>query len=234
MKRYLITEESSALVADKVNKPPTKMATNILLASGILSSLLYVIMNIVTPMLYKGYSPISQTVSELSAIGAPSRVEWIVLGMIYSLLLSGFGIGIWASAAGNQKFRLVGILFFAFGIVDMFWPPMHQRTALAAGQGSITDTMHIIFSFMWVVFVFVVVAVGSTAFGRSFRIYSLLTLLMVLFFGVLTGIQAPRIQANLDTPWIGVYERIDIGIFLLWVSTFSVILLRHNKTSPRI
>ena len=43
-----------------------------LLLCGILSSLLYVAMNVLIPMQFEGYSVVSQTVSELSAIGASS------------------------------------------------------------------------------------------------------------------------------------------------------------------
>ena len=44
-----------------------------LLVCGILSSLLYVAMTIFVAMQWEGYSSISQTISELSAIGAPTR-----------------------------------------------------------------------------------------------------------------------------------------------------------------
>jgi hypothetical protein len=49
------------------------MARKALLVCGILSSLLYVVMNVFVPMQWQGYSSASQTVSELSAIGAPTR-----------------------------------------------------------------------------------------------------------------------------------------------------------------
>ena len=39
---------------------------------GVVSSLLYVTMNIVTTLVWREYSSASQTVSELSAIGAPT------------------------------------------------------------------------------------------------------------------------------------------------------------------
>jgi hypothetical protein len=44
-----------------------------LLVCGILSSLLYAAMLVVVPIQDASYSSISQTVSELSAIGAPTR-----------------------------------------------------------------------------------------------------------------------------------------------------------------
>jgi drug/metabolite transporter (DMT)-like permease len=46
------------------------MARKILLVCGILSSLLYVAMNVIAAMLYEGYNSTSQMVSELSATGA--------------------------------------------------------------------------------------------------------------------------------------------------------------------
>ena len=49
------------------------MARKVLLGCGILSSLLYVAANIVGFRRWTDYSLTSQTVSELSAIGAPSR-----------------------------------------------------------------------------------------------------------------------------------------------------------------
>jgi hypothetical protein len=52
----------------------------VLLACGILSSLLYAAMNVFVPMLWDGYTMASQTVSELSAIGAPTRTLWVRLG----------------------------------------------------------------------------------------------------------------------------------------------------------
>ena len=61
------------------------MARKILLSCGILSSLLYIAMNIFVPMLYEGYNMGSQTVSELSAIDTPTRPLWIVLAIIYAL-----------------------------------------------------------------------------------------------------------------------------------------------------
>jgi hypothetical protein len=42
----------------------------------------------------------------------------------------------------------------------------------------------------------------------------------------LTGMDGPRIAANLPTPWVGVWERICIGVFMLWVVVLAVALLR--------
>ena len=47
------------------------------LICGILSSLLYAGMTVFIAMQWEGYSSASQTVSELSAIGAPTRSLWL-------------------------------------------------------------------------------------------------------------------------------------------------------------
>ena len=49
--------------------------------------------------------------------------------------------------------------------------------------------------------------------------------------GGLTFRDAPRIGANLPTPWIGVWERINLGVFLLWVVMLAVALWRVDNTA---
>jgi hypothetical protein len=44
---------------------------------------------------------------------------------------------------------------------------------------------------------------GAAAFGRRFRLYSIVTLVILVVFGVLTFRDAPGVGANLPTPWIG-------------------------------
>jgi hypothetical protein len=60
------------------------MTRKILLVCGVLSSVLYVAMNVFVAMQWAGYSSASQTVSELSAIGAPTRPLWVPLGLVYT------------------------------------------------------------------------------------------------------------------------------------------------------
>jgi hypothetical protein len=48
-------------------------------------------------------------------------------------------------------------------------------------------------------------------------------------FGALTGVDAPKVEANLPTAYAGVWERINIGVFLLWVAVLSTMLLRKKK-----
>jgi hypothetical protein len=59
------------------------------------------------------------------------------------------------------------------------------------------------------------------------------TIVIFVVFGTLTGIDGPRIAANLPTPWVGVWERINIGAFLAWVVVLAVALLRRQRMAAR-
>ena len=204
------------------------MLNRALLSCGILASLLYVAMNIVCAFLYDGYSSFSQTVSEFSAVDAPTRPLWFPLGIIYALFVALFGLGIWNSSSGNRALRIVGILLFVNGFISLFWPPMHQREVIAAGGGTMTDTMHIVFSFVTVFLMMLAIGFSGAAFGKKFRVYSIVTLIILFFFGGLTGMQSPALEANLPTPWMGVWERICIGAFLVWMTVLAVVQLREG------
>lgn len=204
-----------------------------LLACGILSTLLYAAMLVVVPMRWAGYSSVSQTVSELSAIGAPTRPLWEWPGAGYTLLVALFGCGVLASAGRGRALRVVGGALTVHGVIGLFWPPMHLR----GSAHTLTDTLHIVFTMVTVVLIMLAIGAGAAAFGKRFRAYSIASLVALVVFGALTGMDAPRIAANLPTPWVGVWERIDIGVFLLWVGVLSAALLRptdpRQRRSPR-
>ncbi|MFL5386882.1 MAG: DUF998 domain-containing protein [Longimicrobiaceae bacterium] len=199
----------------------TRLSTA-LLACGVLSSLLYAAMCAVVAMRWEGYSSASQTISELSAIGAPTRPLWVSLAFVYTLLVALFGCGVLASAGRSRPLRIVGALLVAYGVIGGFWPPMHLRGA----ERTPTDTLHIVFTMVTVLLMMLAIGFGAAAFGRRFRLYSVATMVILVAFGALTGVDAPRIAANLPTPWIGVWERIDVGAFLLWVVVLAGALLR--------
>ena len=122
------------------------MARKSLLACGLAASLLYIAMNVFVPTQWDAYSSFSQTISELSAIDAPTRPLWVPLGIAYTLLVAAFGVGVWTSAYRNRPLRVVGGLFVASGLIGLGWLPMHQRAVLAAGGATLADTMHIVWS----------------------------------------------------------------------------------------
>jgi hypothetical protein len=159
-----------------------------LLICGILSSVLYVLMNIFVPMQFEGYSIPSQAVSELSAIDAPTRPLWVSLAMIYILLFAAFGWGIRKSANGNHPLRIVGVLIIVYTIINFYWPPMHLR----GNELTLTDTLHIVWAMMTLLLMMLIMGFGAAALGRSFRLYTIATFVVFITFGILIGTEAPR------------------------------------------
>jgi len=208
------------------------MPKNFLLFCGVLASLLYIAMNIFIPPLYEGYNWVTQTVSELSAVGAPTRPLWFVLGIIYTLLVAGFGWGVLKSAGEKRSLRIVGILLIINGLIGLTWSPMHQRDVLVAGGGTFTDTWHIVMSIITVLLMFLSIGFGAAAFGKGFRFYSIVTIIVFIVFGVLTFTEAPDVDKNLPTPYIGLWERINIAAFMVWILVFTNNLLQAEKKTP--
>jgi Protein of unknown function (DUF998) len=200
-----------------------------LLICGMLSSLWYVAINIFVPMMYDGYRMASLTVSELSAIGAPTRVLWVLLCMLYPLLFSAFGWGVLQSACGSRALRIVGSLIIVYCMLNFYWPPMHQREVIAAGRGTLTDTLHITWAMMTLLFMMLMMGFGAAALEKSFRLFTIATFVVFILFGILIGTESPGIRANLPTPHIGIWERINIAAFMFWVIVFAIVLIRRER-----
>ena len=135
--------------------------------------------------------------------------------------------GVLQSAVGNRRLRVVGGLIVAYSVVNIYWPPMHMRGV----QPSLTDSLHIAWAMVAVIFMMVMMGFGAAAFGKRFRGYTIVSMVLLVGLGFLTSLDAPKIPENLPTPWLGVWERIMIGVFLLWVSVLAVILLRKESVS---
>ena len=209
---------------------PAAMMRDAWLVCGVLSSLLYVAMNIIVPTQWPAYDVASQTVSELSAVGAPTRPLWVVMGFLYTVLVTGFGWGVRLAAGGNRRLRIAGTLIAIYGALGVVWPfaPMHLRPVLASGGGTFSDTLHIALGVATELIYLLALGFAAAALGRAFRLYSLATLVALFAFAVLTFREAPAIGADGATPLIGVWERINIGVFLLWVIVLAVVLLRRG------
>lgn len=199
-----------------------------LLGCGVLSSVLYVVANVLGARRWREYSLRSQTVSELSAIDAPSRPFVVPLLIVHGALVIPFGVGVWRSAGRRRSLRATGALLVGLGASDLPAPffPMHRREALARGEGSRTDTMHIAFTSLNSALILLAIAFGSAALGERFRRYSIATIVAIVVSGGLTVRQAARLEANLPTPWAGVTERISIGGYLLWQAVLAIALTR--------
>lgn len=197
-----------------------------LLVCGVLSSLLYVGIDALAALRYGEYhSYVSQAISELGAVGAPTKELVDPLFLAYGVLLFAFGVGVWTSAGRRRAWNIIGALLIGIALVGLITPPMYLR-----GTGNVTtDLPHIILTGVIVLFILSAVGVGTGLYGRRWRLYSLGTILTLLASGAWTGFQASRLAAAQPTPLLGIVERINIGAYLLWVVSLAISLLRQKR-----
>ena len=221
------------LVTARIDTPAMFKA---LLFCGILSSLWYTCMSLFVPLYYPGYSSVSYTVSELSAIGAPTRILWVLPGTLYPLLYAAFGWGVLYVSAQSKSLKFLAICILGYSILNLYWPPMHTREAIAAGATSLSDTLHIAWTVVTVLLFICTMGLGAAALGKSFRLYTIISIILLMGFGILTSLDTPNLEANLPTPLIGLWERINQYIFFLWVVVLSMQLLSKvsNQKPPSL
>ena len=147
------------------------MLQTILLACGILSSLLYVATDFLGGMSYEGYSFSAQTISELSAIGAPSKPLVGPLFLTYDVLLVAFGIGVMRETVARKRaLRFAAFLLAGIGLIGLAMAPysaLHVRGA----EWTISDTLHIVVTTVMVLSILLAVGFGAVTLGPRFLRY---------------------------------------------------------------
>jgi len=211
-------------------------ARKILLGCGVASAILWIGMDVVASLLYDGYSYKDQTVSELSAIGAPTRPFWFALGQVWTVLVIAFAVGVWQSAGPKRALRLLSTLLITYAAITLTVGPfssMHQREVLAANGATLTDTLHLVVTGIGVLTFLLEIGLAATAFGKWFCVYSIATIVAMLVCGAITSVYAPQVQANEPTPWVGVYERINAYGYMAWIGVLAVVLWRTPVQKDR-
>jgi hypothetical protein len=199
----------------------------VLLYCGILSSVLYVCVVSFAPFFWENYDRTTQSVSELFAIGAPSTAFVVPFFLLYALLIFAFGAGIWKSAGAKRSLKIAAALIIAkevLGLIGTIFGPMHLRGT----ETGLSDSIHVVITAAGVLLcMFPAIGFSAVSFGRGFRIYSIATMAVFLVFGILAGMQGPNVAANLPTPYLGIWERINIYTYMVWIVIFSLMNLKQ-------
>lgn len=209
------------------------MLRRILLLCGIVSSVLYVASDILISWWDPNYSYRDQSFSELLAPGSPTRpLVLVLLAIPYGVLVVGFGVGVWASASRRGAGRITGALLVGYAITGALtgvFLSAPTRETLEAGEETWRNTLHLPGTAVSVLCILLAIGFGSTLLGRRFRYYSYATILAILVFGVLAGVQVGQMAENQPTPWLGIVERGNIYAIMFWVAMLAIGLLRAQK-----
>lgn len=200
----------------------------LLLTCGLWSSLLYVATDLMAASWYSGYNIADQNYSELLATGAPTRPPMILVSIVYNLLVAAFAAGVWTSARPKRTASITGAVMAGYAALSLVTPLFFQmdlRGAAVTPRGGLHGPMTAVMS------LFILLSMGFGAFllGRRFKLYSFATIVIVILFGVLTGLQAPRLVAGQSTPWMGLTERVNIYATMIWFTALALGLMKTGK-----
>jgi hypothetical protein len=231
------TPRSAAASGTLAKAVATHSLRKILLACGVAAPVWWVAMDVVGSLRYAGYSFSDQTISELSAEGAPTRAFMLaVSGIPYAALMIVFGVGVWLVAGRwSRAGRVVGALLIVeavFGFVGGILFPMATREVLAAGEETLRNRLHAPYGIGMPILFIAVTIFGSRLFGKRFRWYSYATILVTLVFGFWMSLQTSQMLANEPTPWLGIKERVTAYVPMIWIAVLAVALLRAKQAQP--
>ena len=204
-----------------------------LLVCGTLAAFVYLLTDVLGSLRYPGYDFTSQGVSELMAVGAPTKLLVDSIFFVYGLLAIGFAIGVIRDAPRGERaraLRTTGVLLLAYAAIPMALAGRFAAHPRGAGAFS-ASVPHIIVTAVLVVLMLAALAFGAFALGRRFRFYSLGTLGLIVALGVVSGYYGARLAAGQSTPGFGIVERVLIYAFLAWAATLGVALLRKAHAS---
>jgi hypothetical protein len=199
----------------------------LLLLCGVASSVVYAATDILASMRWEGYDWTARMVSDLLAVSAPTRSFIVAPMLAYNALILAFGIGVWL-ARRNRAQGVTAILLIVYAIAGVIGLLVFPLNYNASGSGA---TMHMVATFTLIVLMFAFIVSAAGGGGTAFRIYSAVTVAIIIGGATLAGMQVPRIEAGLPTPGLGVFERLNIYSMLLWMVVFAFTFWpRGNRT----
>jgi len=202
------------------------MMKQTLLLCGVVSPLLYAVADTLAGLSWESYSFRDQTISELGAIGAPSRPLFATLLVLVYLLFTAFGVGVRASAQGRHRLRMAGALLIGLGVLALTVGQFAAMRLRGTEQGT-SGALHLIEGAAAMVLLLAAMGFAAAALRKGFAIYTVATVAVMLLFGGWSAMEIPLVEAGLPTPWIGVKERIYWYSYQLWYIVLAVALLRE-------
>ncbi len=195
---------------------------------GIIGPIVYILAVFIGGALRNDYSSITNTISELTLVNAPNKLLLDVLFSFYNISLLIFAIGAYldSSIDDSKKYRVASIFLALIGLLglSMYFFPQDPRGAAS----TITGTLHIILA--GIISPLTIIAIFLM--GLSFRKYSELKLFAIYSYisGVIvlvSGGTAAVSVAN-NSVYGGLFERITIFTFMVWVLILSYIILKRK------
>lgn len=198
-----------------------------LLVCGLAAPLLSLVTDLLGIARAAGYRPMQQSISELTAVGAPTRPLVTALDIARDALLAAFATGVTATAGDSRALAATGGLVAAHAAFDAFataalprdyasptWAPRNtaNTVVMAAGVGCFVAAM----------------GAGAVAIRGPFRAFSAG---IPLSYGLLTALSLLLRSGDEPPSSTGAQERTMAYSYQLWVAVLASLLLRRRPLS---
>lgn len=195
---------------------------------GILGVLFYFLHILVGGLLYVGYNPVKQAISDLTAIGAPSELAARILSGIYGVFIMAFSICfyIFFRRKLNRIFSLGALFLLIMNVVSAIGYTAFPLSE-AGFADTFQDTMHLVVTVLVVVLSIVALILLAIGFIKSKRykiwgFIAIATLILMATGSILSG-AAPAI--------LGFAERISLYSLQIFTAILSLFMLRYKENA---
>ena len=196
-------------------------------ALGIAAVGLYVGATILGEILDPQYSQIRNAISELTGSEAPNRAVIVPLYIAYNLALAGFAYAIFMVSMGGRPFR-VAVALFAVGALSGIGQVTLFRMDSVGSATTTAGSMHLVLASVSSLLTVATAVLYGVAFRREPAFRGLSTYSFAT--AGLLFLSAPMAVASIGTEVMGLFERITIGAFILWVVVVSAHSLIEART----
>jgi hypothetical protein len=199
-----------------------------LLGCGLAAPLLFLVTDLFAIARAPGYRPMRESISELTAVGAPTRPLVTALRVTGDALLAAFATGVMVTAGDNRALEATGRLVAANAALDAVataalprdyasptWAPRNTANTLlmAAGVGCFMAAM----------------GTGGVALRGRFRAFSPG---IPLSYGLLTALSLLFRSRDEPPSSTGAQERTMAYSYQVWIAVLAGLLLRRRSLSP--
>jgi len=193
----------------------------ILLSSGMLAVVIYLLHILLGGLLWQGYSHLQQPISDLTATGAPNRFLLLMFTNIYGGLALIFAVS-FTFFERKERHRLVfwgGIFFIILHLVSISYSFFPQD--LSGADPSFAGMMHLLVTVLIVPFT--ILTPLLIGFGlkkekawKTLGNFSLICGILIIIFGGMSGFFFAK-----GFPYFGLVERINICTLQIWTFVLS-------------
>ena len=203
------------------------MSRKLLALCGIIGPISYAIMVVVLGSLWTGYNHVTQSMSELGAVGAPHAIYMNTMGFpLLGALLIAFSLGLYRNVRKGKSTKigcsLIATSGFALIMTGVF--PCDAGCVDVTNTGTTHSVFATISALVMMVTPLVLLpALGNDIRWHNYTYFSLVVGLIVCVLSAVYGFHLVRVDE-------GLMQRLSMGMALFWIEIMAIKLFTLSSS----